>query len=551
MTRPRVTLIAASVLALAAGLGTAAPALPADEAAPWEGRAIVEVSLPDDGGAGRLGNVVSSHELEVEGRIPETGQLAVDLGEESVAELRDRLAADPRVERVIPDGPAELRLIPNDPIFSTPDGNAPAGDLAQWHLRHYGAQRAWDLSKGAGAEVAVIDSGIDAAHPDLAGRISGQLSCEPSCAGLPANDDVGHGTHVSGLACADSDNSYGLASLGFDCRIFAVRVELTCFAVAAGITAAADHGSDVINLSLGGCSSSLTPSLFYATTKGAVLVAAGANEQTPDPATNYPAEFIQPEGTGPSLSQNRGLVVTSTKYDGSRSAFAQRTTGVSVSAHGSASDMVSGGQQGILSTFPAPGFPIPIEYDTFTNPVRTTFFGDNRFAYLVGTSMASPQVAGLAALMRSAKPGISNTKLVRLVKLTASGCGSYGNGIGWGQIQADLAVGAAVSKDTDAPSSRVRSARRARGGPGMVNLRLKRFDESCSDEVPESGVKSVIVFASNNGSKYKRIGKTNKKRIRFRGKPGHRYRFFSVAVDKAGNKEPRAVVPDARVRARK
>ena len=61
---------------------------------------------------------------------------------------------------------------------------------------------------------------------------------------------------------------------------------------------------------------------------------------------------------------------------------------------------MSGGQQGILSTFPAPGFPIPIEYDTFGNPVRTTFFGDNRFAYLVGTSMASPQVAGMAALMR-------------------------------------------------------------------------------------------------------------------------------------------------------
>src|SRR5687767_5897625 len=135
MTRPRVTLIAASMLALAAGLGTAAPALSADESEPWEGRAIVEVSVPADGGAGQLGSVVRKHDLEVEGRIPETGQLAVDLGDESVGGLRERLAADPRVERVIPDGPAELRVIPNDPIFNTRDGNAPAGDFAQWHLR--------------------------------------------------------------------------------------------------------------------------------------------------------------------------------------------------------------------------------------------------------------------------------------------------------------------------------------------------------------------------------------------------------------------------------
>lgn len=569
MTRPPVTLIAAFALTLAVALGAAAPASPAGEQGPWVDHAIVDVATPklpvrEEAGkrwrevradaAQQLGDVAADRGLDVTARIPETGQLIVDLGGVSVDELRRRLAGDPRVNQVTSDGPVELRLVPNDPIFGTIDGNAPVDDFAQWHLRPYGAIRAWDLSKGTGAEVAVIDSGIDSEHPDLAGRISGQLVCEPACVAAPADDTEGHGTHVSGLACADSNSGFGLASLGFDCNIFAIRVVLSCGAVASAITRAADRGSDAINLSLGGCGADvLEDPLAYAWAQGSVPVAAGANEPVPDPSTNYPAQYVQPEGTGPNLGQGRGLVVTSSKYGGSRSAFAQRTSGVSVSAHGSASDEVSGGQQGILSTWPAPGFPVPLFYDNVfaTNPVRTTFFGDNRFAYLVGTSMASPQVAGLVALMRSAKPSLSNSKLVKRIKQTATGCGRYAGGIGWGVIRADVAVGAARDRDTDPPGSRVRSARRARGKKGVIDLRLKRFDKTCVKMIPATGVKSVSVFVSRNGSRYKRFRKTKRKTIRFRGKPGRRYRFYSRAVDRAGNKEPAPATADAKLRLRR
>jgi subtilisin family serine protease len=564
MTRGSITLIAASALALAAWLGTAAPA-PAGGPEGAE-RAVVELAPPSlpvrEDAPGRwrhvraaaadgLADFAEAEDLEVAFQLPETGQLVVDLNGESLADLRARLAGEPDVRQVSPERPVELRFVPNDPVFATPDGNAPNGDFAQWHLRHYGAERAWDFSKGVGAEVAVIDSGIDAGHPDLASRITGQVNCDPPpCIAAPADDGQGHGTHVSGLACADSDSGFGLASVGFDCGIYAIAVELTCPAVAASITAAANRGSDAINMSLGGCDSSLNASLAYAWAQGTVPVAAGANEPTPSSSTNYPAQYIQPEGTGPNLSQGRGLVVTSAKYNGTRSAFAQKTSGISIAAHGSATDMVSGGQQGILSTWPAPGFPIPIFYDIdfAADPVRTSFFGDDRFAYLAGTSMAAPQVAGLVALMRAAKPAIANSKVVRLIKQTATGCGKYGNGIGWGLIQADVAVGAALDRDADPPGSQVITARRSRGKPGLVNLRLKRFDKTCLKDVQPSGVKTVKLFVSRDGGKYKRFKKTKLKKARFRGRPGHRYRFYSVAVDKAGNTEDRPLEPDARVR---
>jgi hypothetical protein len=150
--------------------------------------------------------------------------------------------------------------------------------------------------------------------------------------------------------------------------------------------------------------------------------------------------------------------------------------------------------------------------------------------------------------------------VVHLIKQTASQCGTYGNGIGWGLIRADEAVEAALDKDVDPPSSRVRSAKRARranlaasaasSGGRIINLRLKRGDavgSNCAVKLPASGVMKVIVFASANGGRYHRVGKTKKKRLRFRAKPRRSYRFYSRAVDKAGNREPVPAIADAKL----
>jgi serine protease len=537
------------------------------------GRALIDVRTPDLPAVGardrrrraleasrdRLTAVAERNGISVDARSVPGGFLAAELGGRSIEQLRAELAGDPLVSGVHPEYRALFRYAPNDPGLYMHDPNAPDGDFAEWNVLLTGAETAWNLARGSGGEVAVIDSGIYSAHPDLAGRISGAVNeCTTplvlgGCEGTGTEDEEGHGTHVAGLACASTDNGYGLASIGFGCSIFAIKSDLTYTSIINSIYAAVAHGADAINMSFGGGgqSSDLQAALDYAWSNGVVPVAAGDNSPTPAASNNYPAQYIQPDGTGPSIDAGEGLVVTSASHSGLRSAFAQKTSGVSVAAYGSATDASSGGQQGILSTWPPP----IVALDSYG--VRTTVDGDNRFAYLVGTSMATPQVAGLVALMRSAKPSISAPRVVKLIKLTASGCGQYGNGLGWGIIRSDRALAAATQRDILAPSSQVRSARvgHAVGRGRVAVLRLESIDDRsealCTRDIPSSGVKSIAVFASANGGPYHRIAKTHKERIRFRAKPGRRYRFFSIATDKAGNREPAPGVPDAKLRLRR
>ena len=145
----------------------------------------------------------------------------------------------------------------------------------------------------------------------------------------------------------------------------------------------------------GGPDADLTQALDYAWARGSVPVAAGANEPTPSVGHQLPGPVRAARGDRARTSTpGRGLVVTSAKYDGTRSAFAQRTTGVSVAAFGSATDAVSGGQQGILSTWP-PATPEQHRHRVREpQPARSgeaaRLFGDDHFAYLVGTEHGDP-----------------------------------------------------------------------------------------------------------------------------------------------------------------
>src|SRR3954452_19954978 len=374
----------------------------------------------------RLATVAERNRVETEARSVPGGFLAVDLGGRSIDQLRAELSDDPLVTAVRPEYRAEFRYAPNDPAAYRPDPNAPGGDRAQWNVLDTGAEVAWEISKGAGAEVAIVDSGVDTAHPDLAPRISGTLNlCTlppllGGCEGTGVTDDTGHGTHVAGLACAASDNRYGIASIGFGCTIYAIKSDLSYASIINAIYAAVAHGADTINMSFGGGSDDpdLRTALSYAWANGVVPVVAADNQPTPPPDSNFPAEAIQPEGSGPNINAGKGLVVTSASHSGLRSAFAQKTSGVSVAAYGSATDVGSGGRQGILSTFPANLTDADLGLGEWAGPCgcRTSIDGDDRFAYLAGTSMATPQVAGLVALMRAAKPAISAPRIVRLIK---------------------------------------------------------------------------------------------------------------------------------------
>jgi subtilisin family serine protease len=560
----RAALRFAVLAALTIAVAAAAQAQPRADGSPAVGGAVVIVNTPElpsgRSPAARsrwhelrsessqvLGRVADRDDLEVETAIPEIGILSVELGPGGLPALKRSLAGDPRVESVHPDPQVQLRYSPNDFAFANHDAHAPNGDFGQWNLIKEGGPRAWDLSRGTGAEVAMVDSGVDGGHPDISGRIAGTAAFGTTS---PTTDSVGHGTHTAGLACGDADNGFGIASMGFDCSFFIAKLAFPgpCSNVSAAITAAANRNSDVISMSLGGCDSALLPALSYAQSRGSVLVAAGDNSPNPTGScgllgTNdciYPEEWLQPNGTGPNAGFDRGLVVTSAKYDGTRSSFAELTSRVSVAAFGSASNAI-GGQQGILSSWPANAV------DDDDSGGRTAISGDNRFSYLVGTSMATPQVAGVAALIRAVKPNMANTNVVHLIKATASHCGSYRDGIGWGIIRADQAVAAALDRDVAAPSSRVKKAKRDHG---VVDLKIKGHDTSGSTgcvRLPTAGVKKVLIFASANGRPYHRIGKTRKSKVALHVnlRRGH-FRFFSIAVDKAGNREAPPAGADAK-----
>jgi subtilisin family serine protease len=166
----------AALLALALSLGVAVPGVAAEPER--TGRLLVSVERAAPG------TVVASAAGRIDGvRVPEIGLVTVRPQRgESLAGLRRRLAADPRVRAVAVERRAAPRSKPNDPALSTPETAAgtPAGTPVQWWPQRMGLFDAWDLADGAGTLVATIDSGIDGTHPDLAPKVRDTLDVDPT-----------------------------------------------------------------------------------------------------------------------------------------------------------------------------------------------------------------------------------------------------------------------------------------------------------------------------------------------------------------------------------
>jgi serine protease len=386
--------------------------------------------------------------------IPELGAVAVRPAPgQSLALARRELEADPAVRRVELERSRPLRYLPDDPALTRHDTRAPSNDLYQWNLRQERFSRAWKRTRGRRAKLAVIDTGIDGGHFDLAGRIAYAKGYDyADCGGLaqldctgPRHDEVGHGTHVAGLACGAGNNGVGLAGAAFRCRLIIEKASdtdsLNDSVIARSIIDATNHGADVINMSFGGsgASSVINSALDYAYRHDVVLVAAASNRDTTRQGT--PASHLQPNGTGDRLRSGKGLVVTAAGHNNRRAWFQPgHGSGISLAAFGSASAACQiRSDCGIFSTFP--DNLTTIETDCLN--CRASFGGSDDFAYLEGTSMAAPQVAGAAALIRSKRPGIDNAKVLRIIKRTARGR-HFRNALGWGILDAGLALKRAV-----------------------------------------------------------------------------------------------------------
>ena len=313
--------------------------------------------------------------------------------------LKD-LGDSPHVEAADYNYIRDASFVPNDPRFG-----AKVGDPGQWGLRKATFPGAWNDTKGAGATIAIVDSGIDQDHPDL-GKILAQHDFVEDDA--VADDRNGHGTHVAGIAGALTNNGRGVAGGCPGCKLIVVKVidangKATDSDVISGINWSVNktNDADVVNLSFGsGARSGFLADAInaaYAKGNGAVVVAAAGNEGTA--TRQYPAAC------------DAAIAVSATNASDRLASF---------SSHGSWSDL--------WVDLAAPG----------TNILSTRLGGG--YYELSGTSQAAPFVSALAGLLAS--EGKTAYGIRQRMQNTATDLGSSGKdpSYGYGRINANAAV---------------------------------------------------------------------------------------------------------------
>lgn len=300
----------------------------------------------------------------------------------------------------------------------------------QWSISNGDVQGAWDMgATGKGITIAIVDSGIALNHPDLKDNIvPGYNAITQSDAPGENQDDNGHGTHVAGIAAAER-NDVGVVGVAYQAKIMPIKAvgfngDGYDDAIASGIVWAADHGANIINLSLGsdnGVSSDvIKQAINHAYNKGCLLVAAAGNN---DPSS--------PQNTGVSYpgSDPHVLAVAATDRNDSIASFSAAGPQISLAAPGD--EIVSDW----WSLAEGPGY-----------------------ANASGTSMASPFVAGEAALIWGVHPDWTREQVVAAMEAGVKDLGSPGrdNNYGYGLVDVKLALTlAAQTEETLSSPARI------------------------------------------------------------------------------------------------
>jgi serine protease len=548
----RARLLKRALLILGAALGVAAPAAQASD---LTGRLLV--TLAPSHGAHAAANAVlaRAHARRTSPLVDQIGLLTVRPAPGgSLHALAQRLRADPTVAHVDVERRFTLRSNPGDPALSTQEGatGTPPGTPVEWWAYRENFPAAWDVTHGAGAVIGVIDTGIDAGHPEFAGRIKATVD-QDADTNAPGQDDAGHGTHVASLACANGGNGIGLAGAAYGCSLVVERSDLSDFSVAQSIVDAANRGALAINMSFGTDGSrpaahGIVDAIDYAYKRGVVLVAAAADD--PVEEQGDPSNVLQPTGTGPDITKGRGLDVTAANVQDNRASFAGRGTQISIAAYGTYQSVDGSGPRGIFGAFP--GNLTTLETGSLATgdppcTCRAVFNGDSRYAYVGGTSMAAPQVTAVAAMVRHLNPDLTAAEVIELIKRTArrAGGGGWNTELGWGILDAGAAIAAATVEDRRAPVSRLTSTHHLVGG--RLTLRLRGADPAPAGVV-SSGIARFEVWRSVDGRRARKLRTTAAHTIHVSARHGVRYGFYSVAIDRAGNREPAPSRADARFR---
>jgi subtilisin family serine protease len=350
---------------------------------------------------------------------------------QEVSRILAGLNADPNIEFAELEHVYSVTLTPNDPFFSsTGTWGQSYDDL--WGIRKIGSAAAWDTATGAGVIVAVVDTGVDYNHPDIAANVwinTGEIpgnGIDDDHNGFiddvrgwdftsDTNDPIdhfGHGTHVAGTIAAIGNNGIGVIGVAWHAQVMAVK-GLNDFGsgndttLAPAITYAANNGADVINASWGGFGTSQTieDAIKYAYSLGVVFVAAAGNASM-DASNFFPA--------------NSPEAITVSASDASDNLAYFSDFGPKIDVAGPGVDILS---------LQAAG--------THLGPVVSS-----GYCRLSGTSMATPHVAGTAALILSQHPSYSNEDVRQAIRASATDLGPVGwdPSFGYGRINAAAAL---------------------------------------------------------------------------------------------------------------
>ncbi len=325
--------------------------------------------------------------------------------------LLARIRSDPHVEAAEPLMKVSASWLPNDPLFEK-----------QWNLKMINMPKAWDKARGKGVVVAVLDTGIAWENhddfvrvPDLDGArfVEGYDFINDD---KHANDDHGHGTHVAGTIAQVTNNKEGVAGIAFEATLMPVKV-LDHFGsgntaeISDAIRWAADHGAKVINMSLGGGGRSVVMehAVEYARAKGVVVVCAAGNGGRG--VVEFPAAYPG------------AVAVGAVGPTGARAPYSSWGKELDIAAPGG--DKSRGEEGGIVQ-----------------NTIDPQHVGKAVYASYQGTSMATPHVAGVAALLWSA--GAKSAEQVEKALFASarppSGSTGWTEQYGYGVIDADAAL---------------------------------------------------------------------------------------------------------------
>ena len=457
--------------------------------------------------------------------IDSIGVLAVETP--SVAGLTASLRRDPRVAYVERD--EEVRLAA-DP-FDAPD---PATGIPfTWAFNEVRAGEALAAAGGGSRrQVAVIDSGLDAGHPDLAGRVG--RTFDTASKQSDVSDLIGHGTFVAGLISAVDGNGIGGKGVAGATQIYAIRASVNGTFTVGDVLRALDYAvkqnADVANLSLAGAgfTQSQARALSVAFLNDVLPVAASGNRALDDNPLEYPAAALG----GFRGRRGIGLSVSATKPDGQVAVFSNHNDFVSLAAPGA--DQTGCGE-GVFSTIPRN---LGTHWDEFDSCSRTFSLAGGRWAYAEGTSFSAPIAAGIAALTWQVERNLASEQvahvLIRSARQTYPGS-RWNEFTGAGIVDGKAATDLARTYDIRAPRPRARAGRRGRSS---VVARVSRSrDLSNPGRELAGGVTYALIVSTDGGRSYRfavrHRSRPFRKAIRLRAR--RRHLLLASVCDRNGN----------------